>query len=237
MLAWSPSASPSRDVAVRCPCRSRNPVTSALDVLEVSTVADPSHGSSGPADERGCWLVVLPFLSRSALVVVVGGYADVHTAPELRAQLLSTLVHQREALVLDLQDLEFCDLHGLDAFDDAVEAARQAGTSVSYRGVSAQLAWLQAAFPRRPTSRRSVGPCSVPPSAVSPRSGADGPAECPPWPSDPPDLRVGAGTRGVPAGEAGRRAGSGQLLTGAGRTSGAGARGRGRERRTRSPER
>ena len=133
-------------------------------------MADPStqvrsSPPEAPEDEPVCWLVVLPFLSQAALVVVVGGYADLHTAPALRAQLLDTLVHKRDALVLDLHDVEFCDLHGLDALHDVVEAAEATGTTVTLRGTSERLAWLQAAFPRRPPSRRSVGPCAAPPAA------------------------------------------------------------------------
>ena len=116
-----------------------------------------SSPPEAPQDEQGGWLVVLPFLSQGALVVVVGGYADLHTAPALRAQLLDTLVHKRDALVLDLHDLEFCDLHGLDALHDVVEAAEASGTTVTFRGTSERLAWLQAAFPRRRPSRHGSG--------------------------------------------------------------------------------
>lgn len=158
-------------------------------MTQPSTQVRPTPAESSQ-DEQGCWLVVLPFLSPAALVVVVGGYADLHTAPELRAQLLSTLVHKRDGLVLDLHDLEFCDLHGLDALHDVVEAAERTGTSVTFRGTSPWLAWLQAAFPRGPTSRRSTEPCparrplshspepvprsSPPPSTPSGRSGTGG---------------------------------------------------------------
>ena len=119
-----------------------------LDVLEASAMIESSVDVRPSPDEvrpdaLGSWLVVMPFQTPSLLVVVVGGYADVHTAPQLRAQLLGALVHERDTLVLDVQDLEFCDLHGLDALDDAAEAAQEAGMSVTFRGTAPHLAWLQ----------------------------------------------------------------------------------------------
>src|SRR5687768_13226174 len=103
--------------------------------------------ATGPEDGEPAGIVVLAFTNASTLVVLVAGHADAHTAPVLRERLLQALVHRRDTLVIDVADLQFCDLRGLDALDDGVDAAEQAGMVVTFRGMWPRLAWLRATFP------------------------------------------------------------------------------------------
>lgn len=106
-------------------------------------------------------LSVSPCSSGPALVVVVGGEADWATADQLREGLTAALSYGPRSLVLDLTDLEFCNLHGLRALMGAVETAERAGVDVTVHGMSPQLSWLADHVPagsRRYGRRSGSGP-------------------------------------------------------------------------------
>lgn len=108
---------------------------------------------------------MLPFPTGPELVVVVAGEADLATAGQLRAELVAALGNRPRTMVVDVADLAFCDLQGLDALNDAARVAQDAGVTVALRGMSAQLAWLHRRFPWRPPNRWTAGPCPASPSA------------------------------------------------------------------------
>nr|WP_239521386.1 STAS domain-containing protein [Blastococcus saxobsidens] len=83
------------------------------------------------------------------MVIVVAGEADWTTADRLLDQVLDALGPPVERLTLELGGLTFCNLRGLGALHQAVEAARGFGIDVTVRGMSGQLAWLHASFPDR----------------------------------------------------------------------------------------
>jgi anti-anti-sigma factor len=99
----------------------------------------------GGQDDAG---QVLPLRAGPRLVVGVAGEADVGTAAQLRDELVRCLRCRPQVLVVDLRDLDFCDLHGLDALDDATDVAHRAGITVALRGASVQLTWLWHRFSR-----------------------------------------------------------------------------------------
>ena len=82
-------------------------------------------------------------------VLVVVGQADLASAEQLRDDLTDALAGQPPCLLVDLAGLDFCDLSGLDALHDAARRAHAAGVELTFRGMSAQLAWLHRTFPPR----------------------------------------------------------------------------------------
>ena len=80
-------------------------------------------------------------------VLVVVGQADLTTAEQLRDDLTDALTEQPPCLLVDLAGLDFCDLSGLDALHDAARQAHAADVQLTFRGMSAQLAWLHRTFP------------------------------------------------------------------------------------------
>jgi anti-anti-sigma regulatory factor len=92
---------------------------------------------------------VFPLDVSSQRVLVVTGEADISNSDELRGLLI-------EASAAATVDLDFCDLSGLDALRDAAEVAAAGGVGMAFRGVSAQLRWLDGTFPvALPAQRRS----------------------------------------------------------------------------------
>ena len=102
-------------------------------------------------------LMVMPMRAGDQHLLVVAGEADLCTAGQLRSQLVEMLSDAPPSLIIDLRALEFCDLRGMDALNDAAQAAADAGVSLTFRGMSPQLSWLCRTFPAS-----SSGP---PPSA------------------------------------------------------------------------
>lgn len=82
-------------------------------------------------------------------MLVIVGEADLANADQLHADLASALARKPPSLVVDLAGLDFCDLSGLDALQDAARQAQAAGVQLTFRGMSAQLAWLHRTFPGR----------------------------------------------------------------------------------------
>lgn len=70
------------------------------------------------------------------LVVTLHGEADACSGPGLRAELVSVLQQPRGTVVVDLADLHFCDLGGMDAISDFVGHAAELGIRVRLCGMS-----------------------------------------------------------------------------------------------------
>ena len=119
-------------------------------------VQPPSHTRTRAAAAPGApgppaGLMVMALRAAEQHVLVVVGEADLHTAGQLRTQLIEMLAVQPPSVLVDLAALEFCDLSGLDALHDAARAADDTGIALTFRGMSPQLAWLHRTFPpRRP---------------------------------------------------------------------------------------
>ena len=121
-------------------------------------VDPPVHSPPSTWSSR---LAVMPLRAAEQHVLVVVGEADLHTAAQLRRQIVELLPVEPPTLVIELGALHFCDLAGLDALRDGVRVASDAGVAVSLRGMSPQLAWLHHSFPARQSVRRGVrgAPC------------------------------------------------------------------------------
>ena len=114
-------------------------------VASTGTVA-----ATSPAwQDRPSELMVMPMRAAEQHVLVVVGEADLHTAGQLRTQLIDVLQGQPPSVLVELGALEFCDLAGLEALHDAARAAHDAGIVLTFRGMSTQLAWLHRTFPPR----------------------------------------------------------------------------------------
>jgi anti-anti-sigma factor len=88
------------------------------------------------------WLQRFPFPGGPRLVIVLAGEADVRTSPQLRDQLGAALDAAPQELVVDVSDLTFVDLSGLDVLDEAERAAADVGVVVTVRGLSPLLRWV-----------------------------------------------------------------------------------------------
>lgn len=104
---------------------------------------------TGPQPGRA-GLVVMPFPDGRRTVVVVAGDADLSTALSLHDQVIGSLGYGARSLLLDLSDLDVCDLHGVDALSAAMRQAEARGITVSLRGQSPRLVELLQAHPHRP---------------------------------------------------------------------------------------
>ena len=104
-----------------------------------------SAGPPAPGPPSGLTVTALRAAQQHVLVVV--GEADLHTAGQLRAQLIEMLPTPPRPVLVHLGALEFCDLAGLDALHDAARAAHDAGTALTFRGMSPRLSWLHRTFP------------------------------------------------------------------------------------------
>jgi anti-anti-sigma factor len=115
-----------------------------------------SVSSSADAGRRDRRLRVFPLDVSAQLVLVVTGEADISNSEELRELLIQASAIGRSEIVVDLVDLDFCDLSGLDALRAAAEVAAAGGVEMTFRGVSAQLRWLDGTFPvSMPVQRRT----------------------------------------------------------------------------------
>lgn len=104
---------------------------------------------SPPFARQSCSLTVSSSASGRYMSIAVAGEADWSTADLLEQQLVAALTPEVVSLALELGELTFCNLRGLGALHEAVEAARKAGIDVTVRGMSRQLSRLHAAFPDR----------------------------------------------------------------------------------------
>jgi hypothetical protein len=118
--------------------------------LPLGTPAEPAD----PDGDETLRLRVFPFPAGSQVVLVVTGEADISNARALRDQLIEASVSGSPPLVVDLVDLEFCDLNGLDAMREAAAIAETAGVGMTFRGMSRRLRWLDGTFPFRMPGQR-----------------------------------------------------------------------------------
>lgn len=88
------------------------------------------------------WLTVSAVSSGPRLVVAVAGAADWVTADQLRDQLTQAVAYGPRSVILDLADLEYCNLRGLAALNDFCDVAQRASIDVSVRGMRRQIVWL-----------------------------------------------------------------------------------------------
>lgn len=117
--------------------------------------------SRAPAPPGRLLALVVP--QRQHVTVLVAGELDCETAPLLREGLTRSLFYRPGRLVVDATDVGFCDLRGLDALVDGIEAVERSGARVTVEP-SAQLVWLLTTLERLP--------------GTSGRPGSD-PAGCP----------------------------------------------------------
>ena len=144
-------------VAYRSRCCSGPPATPPV-CASGAAVAQPritTAPSAGPVNDdappawrdRPSTLMVMPMRAAEQHVLVVVGEADLHTAEQLRSQLIGALGTELTSVLVELGALDFCDLQGLDALHDAARAAHDAGIALTFRGMSRQLSWLHRTFP------------------------------------------------------------------------------------------
>ena len=117
-------------------------MTQSGSATSTTTLAPASAG-------RPPGLMVMALRAAEQHVLVVIGEADLHTAGQLRRQLIDALWAEPPSLLVELGALGFCDLAGLDALHDAARAAQDAGVTLTFRGMSPQLTWLHRTFPPR----------------------------------------------------------------------------------------
>lgn len=123
-------------------------MTSDCRSSAVGAVAAPPAAAAGSrVSTRPTWLMVMPLRAAEQHVLVVLGEADLSTADQLRGELIGALGVRPPALLVELGALQFCDLSGLDALHDAARAAAYAGVSMTFRGMSPMLEWLDRTFP------------------------------------------------------------------------------------------
>lgn len=102
----------------------------------------PDPGLGAPS-----WLMVMAMRAAEQHVLVVIGEADLHTAGQLRTELMAMLAVEPPSVLIELGALEFCDLSGLDALHDVARAGHDAGVEVTFRGMSPWLSRLHSTFP------------------------------------------------------------------------------------------
>lgn len=102
----------------------------------------PPVGSGAATRDLPGWLQRFPFPGGPRLVVVMTGDADVDTSPQLREQLDVAVANAPGELVVDVSDVAFVDLSGLDDLHEAAQAAREAGVALTVRGLSPLLWWV-----------------------------------------------------------------------------------------------
>jgi STAS domain len=127
-----------------------------ITALPLGTPAEPTDPSdpSDPDRDDAQRLRVFPFPAGPQVVLVVTGEADISNARALRDQLIEASVSGSPPLIIDLVDLEFCDLNGLDAMREAAAIAATAGVDMTFRGMSRRLRWLDGTFPFRTPGQR-----------------------------------------------------------------------------------
>jgi hypothetical protein len=119
--------------------------------LPLGSHADPAGPDDDPKQLR-----VFPFGVGLQTVMVVSGEADISNARALRDQLIEASVSGSPPLVVDLVELEFCDLFGLDAMREAAAIAETAGVGMTFRGMSRRLRWLDGTFPFQMPGQRTI---------------------------------------------------------------------------------
>ena len=120
------------------------------------TTTAPTPPSSRANARRGR-LLVLVVPERSQVTVLVAGDLDCATAPQLREGLARSLLYRPSSLLVDAADVTFCDLRGLDALADGIEAVERSGAHVTLEP-SPQLVWLFTTLAALPGTSGQPGP-------------------------------------------------------------------------------
>ena len=155
------------------------PAAAVTDLDGSSVGAAHARTDLPPVQGSASGLMVMALRAAEQHVLVVVGEADLHTAEHLRSRLIELLPVRPPTVLVELGALSFCDLAGLDALHDAARAAHRLGVSMTFRGMSSHLSWLDRTFPpRRPptppgaTSLGPVGARGLPQPPVGGLSGA-----------------------------------------------------------------
>ncbi|MFE6488914.1 STAS domain-containing protein [Streptomyces sp. NPDC057757] len=75
----------------------------------------------------------------NAIVLVVAGELDHHTAPELTTLIQETPFSPEVAVLLDVSELTYCDSTGITVFIGAYQRAQQTGTPLLLVGLNGHL--------------------------------------------------------------------------------------------------
>jgi anti-sigma B factor antagonist len=96
-------------------------------------------------------------------VLTVRGELDVATAPQLRARIAELTLSAGQLLVVDLEEVTFCDSSGISALIAARNVAEAAEAAVALVAVPARLTrtfaltGLAGFFPTYPTAEHALG--------------------------------------------------------------------------------
>lgn len=74
-----------------------------------------------------------------ATLVEVGGEIDLHSAPQLRAELLKAVEAAAPKVVIDLSDVTFIDSTGIGVLVGALKRAREKGGSLNFCGIQTRV--------------------------------------------------------------------------------------------------
>jgi anti-anti-sigma factor len=120
--------------------------------------SQPGSSDRDPSDTEP--LRIFPVGDGPEVVLVVAGQADISNARALRDRLIEVSASGPRALVVDLVDLDFCDLSGLDALREAAAIAETSGVGMTFRGMSRRLRWLDGTFPFQMPGQRPIASAS-----------------------------------------------------------------------------
>ncbi|RYG63980.1 anti-sigma factor antagonist [bacterium] len=74
-----------------------------------------------------------------ATVVEVGGEIDLHSAPQLRAELLKAVEAVTPRVVIDLGEVTFIDSTGIGVLVGALKRAREKGGALNFCGIQSRV--------------------------------------------------------------------------------------------------
>jgi anti-anti-sigma factor len=101
------------------------------EVAPVSAVFDGSLDAI-PARMRG-WIEVSGLTT--GVVLRISGELDVESRDAIQAAVIAAIASSAKLVILDLDELTFCDSHGVAMFIAASEEAKSQGTRVAVRNL------------------------------------------------------------------------------------------------------
>jgi anti-sigma B factor antagonist len=72
-------------------------------------------------------------------IVEVGGEIDLHSAPQLRAELLKAAETVKPRVVIDLSEVTFIDSTGIGVLVGALKRAREKGGALNFCGIQSRV--------------------------------------------------------------------------------------------------